>query len=610
MRSMLVVVSIIILTSLPSLGYYVQDGKVHNDNGDVINLYGVSWFGFETNDHVVHGLWARNWQDMIDQIKSHGFTAIRLPFCPDTLTNTSVSSINYAHNPDLQGLNSLEIMDRVVEELDRQGFYILLDHHTSDCQSIEELWYRNGYSEEDWISDLVFIADRYKDVERVFAIDLKNEPHGPATWGTGNTATDWNMAAERAAAEVLDANPDLLVFVQGIESNPVCSGAINHWWGGNLEPFDCFPLNIPEDKLVLSPHVYGPDVFVQPYFNDSNFPNNMPAIWETHFGYLVDQGYAVIIGEFGGRYGNGGDPRDRAWQDAIIDYMDSKGMTDFFYWSWNPNSGDTGGILQDNWQDVWEDKITLLGQLMDGSNPPPTPAPTPGPTPVPTPQPTPPPTGGDVTASLTINDDWGAGYCAQVIVTNSASTSVDWVVSFSIEGTIRDIWNATHTQNGDEVTAQGASWNNIVNPGQEVAFGFCADRGVQPTPPPPTPAPTPQPTPDPTPQPTPQPTPAPTPVPTPAPTPQPTPPPTGGDVTASLTINDDWGAGYCAQVNVTNPTSSSVDWVVSFAIEGTIRNLWNAIYNQSGSTVTAEGVSWNNTVGPGGTVNFGFCANR
>ncbi len=127
----------------------------------------------------------------------------------------------------------------------------------------------------------------------------------------------------------------------------------------------------------------------------------MPDIWETHFGYLVDRGYAVIIGEFGGRYGNGGDPRDKDWQDAIIDYMDSKGMTDFFYWSWNPNSGDTGGILQDNWQDVWEEKITLLGQLMGGSNPPPAPAPTPAPTP----SPTPPPTGGQVSANVTINND-------------------------------------------------------------------------------------------------------------------------------------------------------------------------------------------------------------
>ena len=76
-----------------------------------------------------------------------------------------------------------------------------------------------------------------------------------------------------------------------------------------------------------------------------------------------DRGYAVIIGEFGGRYGNGGDPKDRDWQDALINYMDSKGMTDFFYWSWNPNSGDTGGILQDNWQDVWEDKITATGSV-------------------------------------------------------------------------------------------------------------------------------------------------------------------------------------------------------------------------------------------------------
>jgi len=75
----------------------------------------------------------------------------------------------------------------VIDELDRQGLYVLLDHHTSDCQTIEELWYNSGYSEQEWISNLVFIADRYKNVERVFAIDLKNEPHGQATWGVGGS---------------------------------------------------------------------------------------------------------------------------------------------------------------------------------------------------------------------------------------------------------------------------------------------------------------------------------------------------------------------------------------------------------------------------------------
>ena len=661
MRKLLVVFSICFLLSVPAWSYYVEDGKVYNDSSQEINLYGVSWFGFETNNHVVHGLWARNWKDMIEQIKGLGFTAIRLPFCPATLNDVGVTSINYSLNPDLQGLNSLEIMDKVIDELDRQGFYVLLDHHTSDCQTIEELWYNSNYSEQDWVSDLVFVANRYRDVERVFAIDIKNEPHGPATWGTGNSLTDWNTAAEKAASEVLQANPKILIFVQGIESNPTCSSSINHWWGGNLEPFDCFPLNIPSDKLVLSPHVYGPDVFVQPYFNDFNFPNNMPDIWETHFGTLVDRGYAVIIGEFGGRYGNGGDPRDRAWQDALINYMDGKGMTNFFYWSWNPNSGDTGGILQDNWQDVWQGKIALLAQLMDGStNPPPTPDCSDGidnDGDALTDYPDDPgcdsandndefnqPAGGDITAEVNINDDWGTGYCAAVTVTNNSQSASDWTVTFSVEGTVGDMWNATYTQNGNEVTAEGVSWNNIVNPGQSIEFGFCADRGSQPqpTPPPPTPVPTPLPTPIPTPQPTPVPTPSPTPAPTPAPTPPPVfacsdgidndtdgltdfpsdpgcasandndefNAPSGGDVTTEVTINDDWGAGYCAQVDVVNTTSTPVDWTVSFPIEGSVRNLWNADYEQLGNTVTAEGVSWNNTVQPGGTVNFGFCANR
>lgn len=31
----------------------------------------------------------------------------------------------------------------------------------------------------------------------VFAIDLKNEPHGEASWGDSHPATDWNKAAER-----------------------------------------------------------------------------------------------------------------------------------------------------------------------------------------------------------------------------------------------------------------------------------------------------------------------------------------------------------------------------------------------------------------------------
>jgi hypothetical protein len=91
----------------------------------------------------------------------------------------------------------------------------------------------------------------------------------------------------------------------------------------------------------------------------------MPTIWETHFGYLVDEGYTIVIGEFGGKYGHGGDPDDVIWQNAIVDYLDDKGIGNFFYWCWNPNSADTGGILQDDWTNIWEDKYRNLRRLMD-----------------------------------------------------------------------------------------------------------------------------------------------------------------------------------------------------------------------------------------------------
>lgn len=217
------------------------------------------------------------------------------------------------------------------------------------------------------------------------------------------------------------------------------------------------------------------------------------------------------------------------------------------------------------------------------------------------------PPGEDLTTDINVTSDWGEGYCAEVSVNNTGQTQSDWTVTIPIEGAIREIWNGTYTQDGDQVTVDGVDWNNVVNPGESTGFGFCADRNG--SPPPPTPNPTPQPTPQPTPGPTPQPTPEPTPQPTPEPTPQPTPTP-GGDVTAEVNINDDWGRGYCAEVTVTNNSSSSSDWLVSFPIEGNVRNMWSAVYEQDEDTVTAEGVSWNNVLNPGQSTEFGFCAIR
>jgi endoglucanase len=252
------------------------------------------------------------------------------------------------------------VLDVLAMELEKRGMYFLMDHHRPDCNAISELWYINGYTEAQWIADLKVVASRYKDYKYFLGMDLKNEPHGAARWGSGNASVDWNSAAERAAAAVLSVAPNALIFVEGVADGSYCTTVSNGiWWGGNVNPQLCKPLNIPADRLVLSPHVYGPDVFNQTYFSAADFPNNMPAVWNSHFGDAYAQGYSVVLGETGGKYGKG-DPKDKVFQDSLFAYLKQKNLRDVFYWSWNPNSGDTGGILNDDWTTVRQDKVSLL----------------------------------------------------------------------------------------------------------------------------------------------------------------------------------------------------------------------------------------------------------
>jgi endoglucanase len=351
-------------------GYYVSGGKIYKNSSE-IKLKGVNWFGFEESNHAIHGLWARNYKDMITQMKDLGFNAVRIPVCPASIQGSSVSSVNYSLNPDLQGLNSIQLLDKVVNELNNQGMYILLDHHRPDCNAISELPVISSYSETQWINDLKTLASRYKNVSYFIGIDLKNEPHGASTWGSGNSSTDWDTFAENAGKGVLATNSNILIFVEGISNGSYCSDSNGNWWGGNLQPITCHTLQeaaIPANKLVLSPHVYGPDVGYQSYFSASNFPSNMPTVWDQDFGNLVNKGYAVVPGEWGGKYGNGGLSSDYTWQNALASYLDSKKICSSFYWSWNPNSGDTGGILQDDWKTPWQNKLQLLTKYYANCN--------------------------------------------------------------------------------------------------------------------------------------------------------------------------------------------------------------------------------------------------
>jgi endoglucanase len=358
--------------------------------GRAVRLTGVSWFGMETANYSPHGLWARSLDSMLDQIARLGYNMIRLPFCSQLFDAGSVpNGIDFSQNPDLQGLTGIQILDKMVAGAGNRGLKIVLDRHRPDSGSQSALWYTNQYSEARWISDWTMLAQRYKGNDTVIGFDLHNEPHDPAEWGSGNLATDWRLAAERAGNAILAVNPHLLIIVEGVDH----IGNDSYWWGGNLAAASQYPvrLSVPA-QLVYSPHDYCASVASQHWFSDPSYPANLPALWDAHWGYLLKQSIAPVwIGEFGTKNVT---VSDQQWFRALASYIQSTGCN-FAFWCWNPNSGDTGGILQDDWQTIHRDKQSLLQPLLApliGRAAQPTPAPSATPTPnsIPTPTPVPP----------------------------------------------------------------------------------------------------------------------------------------------------------------------------------------------------------------------------
>ena len=101
----------------------------------------------------------------------------------------------------------------------------------------------------------------------------------------------------------------------------------------------------------------------------------------------------------------------------------------------------------------------------------------------PTPPPPPPPPPSSVTATVSITTDWGAGYCAAVVVATTSATPVTWTVDVSLataptNGTPSNVWEASWSFSpGTQVLhAAGLAYNATVVAGSPVSFGYCANR--------------------------------------------------------------------------------------------------------------------------------------
>ncbi|GJP46509.1 hypothetical protein CLOM_g5787 [Closterium sp. NIES-68] len=361
-------------------GYWFAVGnQILDEAGRVVKFSGVNWNGFDAANCVADGLWARGLGEYLDQMASLGFNLIRLNFatsCISPSIRPSDGSIDYSKNPDLEGLTTLEVMDAVIAGAKQRGIRVILSNSRvspalpPDYPADAGLWFDLGNPERVWLDNWNLLASRYYGERTVVGVDLFNEPHRDpshpdVTWEADgvNEPYNWRTAAKRAADVVQRVNPDLLIFVQGMDGDDC-------WWGSNLRPVYFYPLklNVPY-KLVYSIHDYGPMVKDgQPWLYDPAFPANLEGYWDELWGYVADQEIAPVwIGEWGSVLPVGGtdelSQREMKWVNALRHYIRKKSLS-WTWFTWGPNSKDTGGVLTDDWDTVEQGKMEVLGPVM------------------------------------------------------------------------------------------------------------------------------------------------------------------------------------------------------------------------------------------------------
>jgi endoglucanase len=326
----------------PAFPLHTQGQWIVDSNGARVRLNAFNWYGAEGADFVVEGLEAQPLASLVSTIKGLGFNAVRLLWSNQMVeTNPVVGNYALTANPSLEGENALTIFDAVVNALTSQGIMVILDNHMSNagwcCSTTDnnELWYNTQYPQTSWVADWQMMAQRYASNPWVIGADLRNEPRSPATWG-GPASTDWHAAAELGGNAVLGANPNMLIFVEGVN------------YAGDLSGVASLPVQLNvANRVVYEAHDYG--FWYKGFSSYASYVNTITPKW----GYLVTGAnpQPLWIGEFGtcnsgNTCVNSSSESDLGnWFNAMTSYVEANGL-DWSYWAINgtTETGNGGGF--------------------------------------------------------------------------------------------------------------------------------------------------------------------------------------------------------------------------------------------------------------------------
>ncbi|KAI2622055.1 glycoside hydrolase superfamily [Xylaria nigripes] len=299
-------------------GPLVTSGRWVTDvTGTKVTYAGVNWPG-SLESMIPEGLQYQSIETIVSKVKSLGMNAIRLTYAIEmidqyynngqqdvTMQKAFVDALGQddgmkifeqvvAENPSFGSETTrLQVFDAIAEECAKQEIYLHLDNHVSKaswcCSPLDgnSWWGDTFFDVNNWTRGLSFMAEHGKQWPSLTSMSLRNELRIPLDKLEVADTYDWEHWYEnvqKGAAAIHSANPDVLIFLSGLDSDTTLTAIVQ---GTALSPskqkFDRADFQgYGDDKLVLELHVY------------DNIPSTPTDNCSVITSRLVDAGFQTL----------------------------------------------------------------------------------------------------------------------------------------------------------------------------------------------------------------------------------------------------------------------------------------------------------------------------
>jgi endoglucanase len=267
---------------LPSIT--VRGNRFVSSSGDTVVFRGIATSDPDKLER--QGRWTR---ELFEKLHEMGATVVRIPIHPQAWRERTPETY-------------LKLLDQAVTWSTELGMYLMIDWHT--IGNLKMGLFQDPYyntSEQETYEFWRTIARHYRGHHTPAFYELFNEPTlfngqlGRMSW------SEWKTINENMISLIRAYDPGKVILVAGLD------------WAYDLTPLHIEPIEAEGIAYVSHPY---PHKRTKPY----------EPKWEEDFGFASER-YPVFVTEFGFTLGKGGNADNGDYGTAIINYMESKGMS-------------------------------------------------------------------------------------------------------------------------------------------------------------------------------------------------------------------------------------------------------------------------------------------